>query len=58
MKELKEVTVNFMAGKDNRNILFTNVKRVNVTQKYLELSFGDSELFTLKVENLVFYTIK
>ncbi|WPH68886.1 hypothetical protein [Enterococcus phage EF-M80] len=58
MKELKEVTVNFMAGKDNRNILFTNVKRVNITQEYLELSFGDSELFTLKVENLVFYTIK
>ncbi|ASZ75688.1 hypothetical protein phiSHEF5_32 [Enterococcus phage phiSHEF5] len=58
MNELKEVRVNFMAGKDNRNILFTNVKRVNVTQKYLELSFGDSELFTLKVENLVFYTIK
>lgn len=58
MKELKEVTVNFMAGKDNRNILFTNVKRVNITQEYLELSFGDPELFTLKVENLVFYTIK
>ncbi|UGO52530.1 hypothetical protein OLACOIGA_00039 [Enterococcus phage vB_Efa29212_2e] len=58
MKELKEVTVNFMAGKDNRNILFTNVKRVNVTQEYLELSFGDSETFTLKLENLVFYTIK
>lgn len=58
MKELKEVTVNFMAGKDNRNIVFTNVKRVNITQRFLELSFGDSELFTLKVENLVFYTIK
>ncbi|WVM05107.1 hypothetical protein FKHLMAOI_00032 [Enterococcus phage KEF1] len=58
MNKLKEVTVNFMAGKDNRNILFSNVKRVNITQKYLELSFGDSELFTLKVENLVFYTIK
>ena len=58
MKELKEVTVNFMAGKDNRNILFTNVKRVNVTQEYLELSFGDSETFTLKLENLVFYSIK
>lgn len=47
-----------MVGKDNRNILFANVKRVNITQEYLELSFGDSELFTLKVENLVFYTIK
>lgn len=58
MNELKEVTVNFMAGKDNRNILFANVKRVNITQEYLELSFGDSELFVLKLENLVFYTIK
>ena len=58
MKELKEVTVNFMAGKDNRNILFTNVKRVNITQRFLELSFGDSEIFTLKLENLVFYSIK
>lgn len=58
MKKLKTVTVNFMVGKDNRNILFANVKRVNITQEYLELSFGDSELFTLKVENLVFYTIK
>ena len=58
MKELKEVTVNFMAGKDNRNILFTNVKRVNITQRFLELSFGDSEAFTLKLENLVFYSIK
>lgn len=55
MNELKEVTVNFMAGKDNRNILFTNVKRVNITQRFLELSFGDSETFTLKLENLVFY---
>lgn len=58
MKELKEVTVNFMAGKDNRNILFTNVKRVNITQRFLELSFGDSEIFVLKLENLVFYSIK
>lgn len=58
MNELKEVTVNFMAGKDNRNILFTNVKRVNITQRFLELSFGDSEIFVLKLENLVFYSIK
>lgn len=58
MKELKEVTVNFMAGKDNRTILFTNVKRVNTTQRFLELSFGSSETFTLKLENLVFYSIK
>lgn len=58
MKELKEVTVNFMAGKDNRTILFTNVKRVNITQPFLELSFGSSETFTLKLENLVFYSIK
>lgn len=58
MKELKEVTVNFMAGDENRNILFTNVKRVNITQRFLELTFGDSETFTLKLENLVFYSIK
>ena len=58
MNKLKEVTVNYMAGKDNRNILFTNVKRVNITQRFLEISFGDSETFTLKLENLVFYTIK
>ncbi|MDU4154465.1 MAG: hypothetical protein E7H83_23285 [Enterobacteriaceae bacterium] len=58
MKKLKEVTVNFMAGKDNRNILFTNVKRVNITQRFLEISFGDSEIFVLKLENLVFYSIK
>lgn len=58
MNELKEVTVNFMVGKDNRNILFINVKRVNITQRFLEISFGDSETFTLKLENLVFYSIK
>ena len=58
MKELKEVKVNFMAGDENRNILFTNVKRVNITQRFLELTFGDSETFTLKLENLVFYSIK
>lgn len=58
MKKLKEVNVNFMTGKDNRNILFCNVKRVNITDHFLEISFGDSELFTLKLENLVFYSIK
>ncbi|QBZ69909.1 hypothetical protein [Enterococcus phage vB_EfaS_Ef5.1] len=58
MKKLKEVNVNFMTGKDNRNYLISNVKRVNITEDYLEISFGDSETFTLKLENLVFYSIK
>ncbi|WZP35554.1 hypothetical protein [Enterococcus phage vB_Efs30_KEN14] len=58
MNELKEVNVNFMTGKDNRNYLISNVKRVNITEDYLEISFGDSEIFVLKLENLVFYTIK
>ncbi|QBZ70266.1 hypothetical protein [Enterococcus phage vB_EfaS_Ef5.3] len=47
-----------MTGKDNRNYLISNVKRVNITEDYLEISFGDSETFTLKLENLVFYSIK
>lgn len=58
MKKLKEVNVNFMTGKDNRNYLISNVKRVNITEDYLEISFGDSETFVLKLENLVFYSIK
>ena len=58
MKKLKTVTVNFMTGNDNRNYAFTNVKRLNMTQEYLEISFGDKEAFKLKLENLVFYTIK
>ena len=57
-KKLKEVNVNFMTGKDNRNYLISNVKRVNITEDYLEISFGDSEIFVLKLENLVFYSIK
>lgn len=58
MKKLKQVTVNFMAGEDNRNILFTNVTGVYITQRFLEVTFGDSETFTLKLDKLVFYTIK
>ena len=34
MNELKEVNVNFMTGKDNRNIFFSNVKRVNITDNF------------------------
>lgn len=58
MKKLKEVNVNFMTGKDNRNYLISNVKHVNIRDEYLEISFGDSEIFVLKLENLVFYSIK
>lgn len=58
MKELKQVTVNYIAGNKNPTIVFANVKRVQILHEFLEINYGDSEKFSLKLENLVFFTVK
>lgn len=58
MKELKKVQMTYMEGNNPIHIQFTNVKYVNTTERFLEIRFNNSELFTLKLENLVYYSIK
>lgn len=48
----------YMEGNNPIHIQFTNVKYVNTTERFLEIRFNNSELFTLKLENLVYYSIK
>lgn len=47
-----------MTGKDNRNYLISNVKYVNITDDYLEITYEGSKSFVLNLEKLVYYTVQ
>ena len=56
MKELKVVYVTYMEGMKSRTRVISDVKRINISKRFLEITYADSQVFVLKLECLVFYT--
>lgn len=57
MKKLKTVYVTYMEGDESKTIVLAEFERINISQRFLEVTYAGSKSFVLNLEKLVYYTI-
>lgn len=58
MKKLKNVYVTYMDGDKTSIIVLTGFERINITARFLEITYDGSKSFVLNLEKLVYYTVQ
>lgn len=57
MKKLKTVYVTYMEGNESKIIALAEFERINISARFLEITYAGSKSFVLNLEKLVYYTV-
>lgn len=58
MKKLKTVYVTYTDGNNTSIIVLPEFERINISARFLEISYEGSKSFVLNLDKLVYYTVQ